>query len=215
ARSIVSTSSGVMYASTDGLVLIDGGSNRGQIVSRGWVTKDEWLTMFSPKTQMSSVYQDRYLAFYSSQLGFTIGFDDPVTGFTELQYDNVSSVDLDPLTGQTLITIGNTVYEWDGDPTGALMYQWKSKPFLQTKPVNFGALQIRGNFISNSSQIPVPPAQGATGFALNTQGINAGKTYNTPYGGSLNGPPAWMALGDPPSSAASGPEVAVKIYGDG
>ncbi|MGU7895863.1 hypothetical protein ACV2YQ_25920, partial [Escherichia coli] len=79
ARSIVSTSSGVMYASTDGLVLIDGGSNRGQIVSRGWVTKDEWLTMFSPKTQMSSVYQDRYLAFYSSQLGFTIGFDDPVT----------------------------------------------------------------------------------------------------------------------------------------
>ncbi|MGU7895830.1 hypothetical protein, partial [Escherichia coli] len=41
------------------------------------------------------------------------------------------------------------------------------------------------------------------------------KTYNTPYGGSLNGPPAWMALGDPPSSAASGPEVAVKIYGDG
>lgn len=215
ARSIVNTVSGVMYASTDGLVLVDGSSNLGQIVSRQWVTKDEWLSQFGPTTQMSSVYQDRYLSFYSSQLGFTIGFDDPVTGFTELQQDGVSSVDLDSLTGQTLITIGNTVYEWDGDNTSVLTYQWKSKPFLQNKPVNFAAIQLRGSFTGSGSQIPVPPAQGIGGYSLNSQIINGGKTRLAPYGGPLNGVPSWLALGQSPTSPSAGPAIAVKVYGDG
>lgn len=213
ARSIVSTSSGVMYATTDGLVLVDGASNRGEIISRNWVTKDEWLAQFSPRTQMSSIYQDRYFSFYSSQLGLTIGFDDPVTGFTELQQDGVQSVDLDTLSGQTLITIGNKVYEWDGDNTGALQYTWASKPFLLPKPVNFGALQLRGNFTGGSEAIPVPAAVGIGGWALNTQPVN-GDPPKMPLslGHSIGGPPPWLALGVSPTPPAPGPAIAVKIY---
>lgn len=214
ARGIVSTVGGVMYPATDGLVLVDGGSNRGQIVSRGWVTKDEW-DQFNPAGQMASVYQDRYLAFYGPQLGFTIGFDDPVTGFTELQLEGVQSVDLDPLTGQTLITIGDTVYEWDGDPLTSLAYSWRSKPFLQNRPVNFGAIQLRGAFVGSSVGVDLPPAQGLGGYALNQQVVNGGKSTGNRYGGSLNGPSLWMALGAEPAPPQAGPEVAVKVYGDG
>lgn len=214
ARSIVNTVAGVMYASTDGLVLVDGTTNTGQIVSRNWVTKDEWLQQFNPNSQMSSVYQDRYFSFYSSQLGFTIGFDDPVTGFTELQQDGVSSVDTDVLTGQTLITIEDKVYEWDGDATGSLTYSWRSKPFQQNKPTNWAALQIRGSFVGSSEDIPVPPAQGIGGYAINQQMIGGPKNNTTPYGGSINGPPAWMALGLAPTPPSPAPGVAVKVYAD-
>ncbi len=220
ARSIVSTSGGVMYASTDGLVIIDGSTNRGAIISRQWVTKDEWMARFAPRLQMASIYQDRYLAFYSSQLGLTIGFDDSLTGFTELQQEGVQSVDLDVLSGQTLITIGNKVYEWDGDPTASLSYTWQSKPFLVPKPLNFGALQLRADFAGNSSTIPVPPAQGIGGFAMNARGpINGFAGLAKPpaerYGYALNGPPAWMAMGVAPAPPAAGPEIAVKVYADG
>jgi hypothetical protein len=217
-RSIVSTSGAVMYASTDGVAAFDGSSLRAAIVSRMWVTKDEWMAQFSPATQMSSIYQDRYFAFYSATLGLTIGFDDPVTGFTELQQTGVSSVDLDTLTGQTLVTVGDTVYEWDGDTSGALTYTWRSKQFLQPKPVNWAALQIRASFIGSGSSVTPPPAQGIGGYALNELGINAGKKQPGPaiaFAGAINGPPAWLALGLAPAPPAAGPEIAVKLYVDG
>lgn len=213
-RSIVSTVAGVMYASTDGIVLIDGASNTGQIVSKAWVTKTEWMSRFFPSMQMAAVYQDRYFAFYSGQLGFTVGFDDPVTGFTELQQDGVSSVDQDALTGQTLVSIGDYVYEWDGDPSETLDYQWKSKPFVVPKPVNMAALQVRGEFVSLTPGEGVLPPQGIGGYAINTMAIN-GTKQGTRYGGSINGAPTWQALGLDPSTSVVLPGVAVKVYADG
>lgn len=213
-RGIVSTVSGAMYPSTDGLVLVNGASNIGQIISRNWVTKDEWLARFAPEDQMSSVYQDRYFAFYSSQLGFTLGFDDPVTGCTELQQDGVTSVDTDPLTGQTLLTIGDKVYEWDGDANAVLAYQWRTKPFMQPKPVNFAAVQLRGTFSTSGVAPTLPPAQPATGFALNTNRIGGGYAGAQLYGGSINGSAAWMVSATQPGNPSPPPGVVVRIYGD-
>lgn len=218
-RSIVNTVSGVLYASTDGLVLIDGNSNSGVIVSRNWVTKDEWLARFDPDKIMASVYQDRYFAFYSDELGFTVGFDDPVTGWTELQQEDVLSVDLDVLTGQTLVTVRDSlggpdrICEWDADTTLQLVYTWRSKPFLQTKPVNFGALQLRGTFIGDGGGIPLPPIQPMSGYTINSLAINGGKPL---YGGSINGASTWLMLGVVPVPVApgSGPAIAVKVYAD-
>lgn len=215
ARGIVSTVSGVMYPSTDGLVLVDASSNSGQIISRAWVTKNEWMNRFSPATQMSSVYQDRYFSFYNSSLGFTVGFDDPVTGFTELQLSNVSSVDLDPLTGQTLITIGDSVYEWDGAPASTLYYQWLSKPFLTPKPVNFGAIQLRGTFGAASTLPPDWQVPDAVGYALNSYAIGVGGPPSMHLGGSINGPAFWQTNATEPTPPGTQPGVAVKVYADG
>lgn len=214
-RGIVSTSGAVMYPSTDGLAAVDGSDNRAKIISRLWVTKNEWVPQFSPATLKASVYQDRYFAFYSSQLGFTIGFDDPVTGFTELQQDGISSVDLDTLTGQTLITIADKVYEWDGDTTASLVYTWRSKQFMQTKPVNWAALQIRASFVGTATPPPLPAAQGLGGYTLNSHTINGGKSVpGFDFAGAVNGPASWLAMHTTPGVPAPGPEIAVKLYVD-
>lgn len=213
AESIVVTVAGVMYASMDGLVLVDGNTNSGQIVSRSWVTKDEWMTRFNPSQQMAAVYQDRYFAFYSTQLGLCVGFDDPVTGYTELQLEGVTSVDTDALTGQALVSIGNKVYEWDGDVTTRLNFVWRSKPFLQPKPTNFAVIQLRGTFIGSDVAPPVIPPVPATGHMINTRKIN-GPAPSGFYGGSIGGPPLWMVLGAPPAPE-TGPTVLVKLFADG
>jgi hypothetical protein len=222
--------SGVMFPSTDGLVLIDGNANTGQIVSRNWVTKDEWLANFTPRSILASVYQDRYLGFYTDELGFTVGFDDPVTGWTELQQEDLLSVDLDTLTGQTLITVTDPlggpdrICEWDGDTTLQLVYTWKSKPFLQNKPCNFGAIQLRGSFVGSSGGIPIPPAVPAAGYTIGSLPIGGGKRSTlmpiegTPiYGGSLGGPAPWQVQGilPVPPAGSSSVGVAVKVYADG
>ena len=228
-RGIVNTVAGVMYPSTDGLVLIDGNANSGAIVSRNWVTKDEWLSRFTPRSILASVYQDRYIAYYTDELGFTVGFDDPVTGWTELQLEGVLSVDLDVLTGQTLITVldpeggPDRICEWDGDTTMQQTYTWRSKPFLQPKPVNFGVMQLRGTFVGNGGGIPLPPAVPLGGYMLGALPIGGGKRSTLApvdgvvyIGGSLGGPPAWMVLGDPPIPVGeiTGVGIAVKVYGD-
>lgn len=217
ARSIVSITGGVVYASTDGLVMFDGSANDGAIISRAWVTKDEWLSRFHPEDQMASVYQDRYFAFYSSQLGFTVGFDDPITGFTELQVDGVSSVDIDTLTGQTLVTIGDTVYEWDSDPAAVLTYVWRSKPMQLARPCNMGAIQLRGSFTGSTSNLQLPPAQGVDGYAINSGVLNGPRDNSVlpGFGGSVNGPPAWMAMGEAPAPPSDGPQIATKVFADG
>lgn len=230
-RGIVHTVAGVLYPSTDGLVLIDGSANTGMIVSRNWVTKDEWLSRFTPRSTLASVYQDRYIAFYTDELGFTVGFDDPVTGWTELQEEGVLSVDLDTLTGQTLVTVADPaggpdqICEWDSDTTQQMVYTWRSKPFMQPKPINFGVLQLRGTFIGNSGGIPLPPAQPAGGYALGRLPMGGGyrNVLTTPLpvdgllylGGSLGGPPSWMVQGISPSiGAPAGVGIAVKVYAD-
>ena len=217
AQSIVSTAGAVMFATTDGLAAVDGSSNRAQIISKAWVTRDEWLARFNPAGQKASVYQDRYLCFYSNQLGFTIGFDDPISGFTELQLEGVNSVDLDPLTGNTLVSIGDEVFVWDGDPDNTLQYTWKSKPFMQPKPLNYGVMQIRADFSGANTPLPIVAAQGIGGFTINSLMLNGGKPpVATPYsiGGSLNGPADFIAAGVSPGSPVAGPEVSVKLYVD-
>lgn len=217
AQSIVSTAGAVMFATTDGLAAIDGSSNRATIISKAWVTRDEWLEQFSPGTQKASVYQDRYFCFYSNQLGFTIGFDDPISGFTELQLLGVNSVDLDTLTGDTLISVGNTVYAWDGDLDNTLQYTWKSKPFMQPKPVNYGVIQVRADYSGANTPIPAIPAQGSVGATVNSRAMGGGRPpLGTPFsvGGSINGPADFIALGTAAGPALPGPEIAAKLYVD-
>lgn len=176
-RSLVSTVGAVLYASTDGLVSVsDGGIN---IVSKPFVTKDEWLSQFATPTMRSGIYSDRYLSFYSNTLGFCIGFDDPSTAFTELQYPpQVIAVHNDKFTGRTMfLSTSGKVYEWDGTFGTSQTYTWRTKPFMTPKPVNFGAGQIRGSFLTapapDAPALPVTPSEHATNDdVINSMAIN-------------------------------------------
>lgn len=215
AQGLVATSGAVLYPSYDGLVSISSDGYR--IISQPYVTKDEWLSRFSPRGIRASVYQDRYFAFFNSKFGFTIGFDDPSTGFTSIELDGVSSVDLDRTTGQTLVTIGRDVYEWDDDRGDRLVYQWKSKPFLIPKPANFAVLQLRGDFIQ---VVPgwgtvTPPVVDVLGHGFNMLTYNGRKVVSTvagqrgPVGFPFNGP------GVPGKAALIETTVRTRVWCDG
>jgi len=211
---LVNTSGAVLYPSYDGLVSISSAGY--SIISQPYVTKDEWLNRFSPRGIRASVYQDRYLAFFNSRFGFSIGFDDPSTGFTQIESTGVSAVDLDRTTGQTIIAVGNRVIEWDSDRAERLVYRWKSKPFLVPKPVNFAVLQLRGEFapVVAGWGTVTPPLVDVLGHQFNALTFNGRKTVSTvpgqrgPHGFPFNGP------GVPGQGAAIATAVRTRVFCD-
>lgn len=135
ARSIVSTSDRVMYASPDGLIQIgiDGAAN----VSEKYFTKKEWQS-FSPNSMIASVHDGRYFAFYGPSGHIVFSPDDQSIGFTtgDTTADGIYlNIEDDAL----YYTDGATVFEWDANSLAPLSIQWRSGVYLMRSPVNLSA----------------------------------------------------------------------------
>lgn len=194
----VGTSGTCFYPSLDGLFSIgpDGVTN----VSNTFATRKDWLERFSPSTISGAVYQARYNGFYSSQLGFSLGFDDATTGLTDLQLDGVKRMKNSAVDNSAHLIIGNKLYQWDGDASSPLLYVWRTKPFVVPKPCNMGVIQLRGDFIDGSVAPPTPPPVTIDphGYAINDRVVN-----DAPING----------IGVQQQSQASD-TIGIKIYGD-
>ncbi len=194
---LVGTSVTVFMPSLDGLMSI--GPDGVQNVTQAFCARKDWLDRFSPASISGAIYQNRYFGFYSSQLGFSLGFDDATTGLTDLQYDGITRMKNSAVDNSAHLIVGNKLYQWDADPEGPLLYVWRTKPFMVPKPCNFGALQLRGDFLATGmSTVDAPVTIDPSGHAIDDQMINADP---------ING------VGNQPSSMASD-TIAVKIYGD-
>jgi hypothetical protein len=201
----VTTSMAVFYPSSDGLITIsaDGASN----TTNTFAARNDWLSLFTPAALSGAVYQSRYFGFYSSQLGFNVGFDDATTGLANLQYDGVTRLKNSAVDGSAHMIVGNKLYQWDATTDNPLLYVWRSKPFMVPKPVNMGILQIRADFpiqVDNGLGAPpvvVPPpiVIDPHGHDINDEDINAS---------TINGP------GIQQQSQASD-TIGIKVYGDG
>ena len=171
ARSLVTTSVAVFFASLDGLLAVgpSGVSN----VTQAYATRKDWIERFSPASLAGAVYQGRYFGFYSSQLGFSLGFDDATTGLTDLQYDGITVVKNSAVDNSAHMLVGNKLYQWDEQTLNPLLYVWRTKPFVVPKPCNMGVLQIRGDFPAGGvSQTEAPDPIDPAGFAVNENLVN-------------------------------------------
>lgn len=200
ARSFVATPNQVFFASHDGLLAVSAGGI--QCVTNPFCTRREWEAGFSPATLSGAIYQNRYFGFYSSQLGFSLGFDDATTGMTDLQFDGVTIMKSSAVDSSAHLLVGNKLLQWDSTPDSPLLYVWRTKPFLVPKPLNFGVIQLRGDFVplddsQEAPPAPTPPDQ-ISGFAINDNAINT-----IPINGQ----------GMPASTLASD-TVSVKLYCD-
>lgn len=197
ARSFVVTSMAVLYASLDGLITIsaDGVSN----TTQAFAARNDWLSLFSPSSISGAVYQNRYFGFYSSQLGFSLGFDDATTGLTDLQYNGVTIIKNSAVDNSAHLLIGNKLYQWDAQQLNPLLYTWRTKPFVVPKPCNMGVLQVRADFLTSApTSVTTPPPIVDTGFGVNEDAVDSI---------AING-----AGGQ--DSSLSSDAVSVKIYGD-
>jgi hypothetical protein len=193
----------VFFPSLDGLIAIDStGTNN---VSNTFATRQDWLSRFNPYTTSGAIYQNRYFGFYSSQLGYSLGFDDATTGLTDLQYNGVKRMKNSAVDSSAHLIVGNKLYQWDASSAGPLVYTWRTKPFMVNKPCNMGVIQIRADFpdmpsvVSSPSPSPTPVPITPAGHDINDTMINDD---------IINGP------GIQQQSLASD-TIGVKLYADG
>jgi hypothetical protein len=191
----------VFFPSLDGLFAFDSsGTNN---VSNQFATRQDWLSRFNPYTTSGAIYQNRYFGFYSSQLGYSLGFDDATTGLTDLQYDGVTRMKNSAVDSSAHLIVGNKLYQWDASTVGPLVYTWRTKPFMVNKPCNMGVLQLRADF---PTQVAGTPAPTPTPTTVNPEGhdINDWTINNDTVNGQ----------GIQQQSLASD-TVGVKVYADG
>ena len=140
-RSIRAFKGGAVYASPDGLVLVDAAGGL-SLVTDALMTRRQWQA-YKPESMHAAVHDNRYFCWYDTGTSQGCLILDTGSGGITLtrstQY--VTAAFSDPRRDELFVVPpGGNVYKWDaGTP---IEYQWKSKKFLIERPQNIGAVQI-------------------------------------------------------------------------
>jgi hypothetical protein len=142
-RSIVSDSSGVMYASPNGIVSV-GPQIRG-VMTNGLFRRKEWLE-YAPSTMVGGVYDGKYFLTFESNIQgnrtMVVSRDDkPALSFLDIRsrafFTDVQVGELYYLEPED-----NKIYEIDADVLAPLIYEWTSKRIYLGQGVSWSAVQV-------------------------------------------------------------------------
>ena len=142
-RSLVSVRNyGIMYASPDGLVGINGAGSL-NLLTEGVFTRREWQEL-APDSINGVAHDDRYFGSCNGQDSTGRGFIfDPRSGgngWTWLDFDWQAAYS-DPETDNLYLVINNDLYLWEGSDTKR-PYTWRSKLHLLPRPAAFRMAQV-------------------------------------------------------------------------
>jgi hypothetical protein len=153
-RSIVNGLNGVVYASQNGLVLVN--QTGAQNITSPLMTRNEWRDGYSPETTVAAADGSRTLAFTSLSSGYLfnpveqLGYLVNLTGFAD-----ITAVQTDQFTGEAYIIARDVVFLWNPTTTVPLSYVWKSKVFELPFPVNMGAYRLQyEDVVSDPDLVP-------------------------------------------------------------
>jgi len=144
-RSIVSTATGVTYASPNGLVNPSVGLLTGNVMLRDDFAK------YNPASIRASFFAGKYFGFFDAGTGdVTTGafiLDSNISG-TPLTITSLNSVAtfVDSETANMFLVQGTEIMSWEGDENNTLPYEWRSKNFVFTAPTNLGSIEVEANF---------------------------------------------------------------------
>jgi hypothetical protein len=142
-RGVASFAFGVGYPAPQGLVIVAASSD---IVTKDLFTQKEWSEL-NPPTFVAASADNRYYCGYTvddSSLMFVIDKTEAAS-FIQIN-QRISCIWTDPATGRLYVAAEKKIYEWEGDAGSKLSYEWKSKKFVTTTPVNYGAAKIDADF---------------------------------------------------------------------
>lgn len=134
---------GIVYASPDGLVAING-QGAPILLTSGLLNREQWQDL-NPESILGVAHDDRYYGFYDKGDGEKGGFilDARQDGFGLVFIDVwAQSAYSDALTDRLYLVIGDDIWAW-GESTYKLPYVWRSKLFKLPRPTSFAAAQIR------------------------------------------------------------------------
>lgn len=142
-QGIVSLSNGVYYPSQNGLVFLT--SSGAQVITKNLTTRDEWATDYSPNTIQATRYGTSYLAMTSANNGFLFNPEEEKSAITKINTtDPIDHAFTDKNTGNVYLLISNSIYTWDPlTDSIPIVYEWKSKVFEFTKPLNMAAGMVK------------------------------------------------------------------------
>lgn len=137
-RSVVSIGYGVIYASPDGLVLVDG--NGANVITEALFTIREWREI-NPEQITACQYDGNYYAFTQSE-GYVFDFSTNPPIMSRLS--TVARGAYQEIKTDKLFLLESTrIAQWEGDSTARIEYNWKSKVFELPKPANFAWAQVQ------------------------------------------------------------------------
>lgn len=143
-RTIKVFKGGVVYASPDGLVLVDGSGGL-TVATAAVLTREQWQA-YKPESMHAEVHDNRYYCWFNSGtekgcLILDVGADGTILTRSDLY---VTAAYNDGRRDELFVALedGN-LYKWDG---GAPMtYQWVSRRIILERPQNIGAVQVVAN----------------------------------------------------------------------
>lgn len=143
-RSIVPTPSGVIYSSTNALVMFGpGGVSE---VTPGLIDRDDW-TDYTGSGHSAVMHDGRYVGHVNSaaNVAYMLQPASSMLGMTLLETQSTSAEEYlftDPWTGRALLISGNNLYEFMPVSDTLDTVTWVSKEFVLPRPVNFGAAAV-------------------------------------------------------------------------
>lgn len=150
ARSVSSDANGVMYASPNGICII-GPAGTG-LATANIMLRDNF-EKFNPPTIRGAVYSGKYFGFYQqateylSNGGFILDRTMQSSPFSTTNIQARATF-IDPETAELYYLWDTTIYKWEGDKLNNWPFEWLSKKFVFSDPINLGAIEIDADFLS-------------------------------------------------------------------
>lgn len=173
-RSIVEMGTGVLYASPDGVCLVDGAGIR--VITKGIFSRDDWQK-YNPSSIVATHLDGRYFAFFDTgtRQGLLV-LDLAGDGATVWESDQYATAAFNDIKTDSLyLAIGSNVKKWDGGASN-LTYTWKSKIFVLPRPENMAVAQVF------AESYPVTMKVYADGTLKHTQTVTNDRPFKLPSG---------------------------------
>src|SRR5690242_18091980 len=163
-RGVAAFAFGVGYPAPQGMVIIGTSSD---IVTKDLFTQKEWSEL-NPDTFIAASADNRYYCGYTadgSSLMFVIDKSEAAS-FVKVN-QKISAIWADPWTGKLYVALDSKIYQWEGDAGKKLSYEWKSKKFITSPPINYGAAKIDADFDMTEAEVAGARSAYAEAIAAN------------------------------------------------
>lgn len=138
-RSIVTGDGGVLYASSDGVVLV-AATGAAELITRDILTAKQWQA-YNPKSMLGVFHDGHYFVFYdtgSSQGGLVFDFVRKQFWRTSVYATAAYS---EPKRNALFLMVGNDIVKWDSSATPLAML-WQSKEVITDWPTTFCGARV-------------------------------------------------------------------------
>jgi hypothetical protein len=143
-RLMINLEGAVAYASSDGIVLVQG-SQSTMTLSQKFYSREDWRSTFASIADDARFgYTDGYLVMVSSQeaKGIVIRLDEAAGTLTQYN-ETFDSMFYLPITDTLYFSVGANVYRFRDGAAAYYILDWWSKEFTMPNYTNFGAFYIR------------------------------------------------------------------------